>query len=160
MLIQAEDILHSIYNSINNYSTQQEVANALSILEEAHDKIANPEVDIHLLKEPSTNLNRKRKKSKKGVKSGTERLKIYKEIFEEKQKKDIKQKEKDEKQKQELEKKKRQLEIEERHVALEQKKRKITLLFKDDKGSLFTAKDKTLETPEIKEENPSYDRLV
>jgi ABC-type phosphate transport system auxiliary subunit len=153
MLLRVEKLLHSIYDSINSYSTQQEIADALKILEEADNTIANPKIDVSSVKPPSTNLNTKGRKSNKGVKSSTERLKISKEIYEEKLQKNIRKNEKDEKKNEEYERKKRLLEIEERHVALEQKKRKITVLVKDNNGSLIKNKNITVETPEIKTEN-------
>jgi ABC-type phosphate transport system auxiliary subunit len=153
MLLRVEKLLHSIYDSINSYSTQQEIADALKILEEADNTIANPKIDVSSVKPPSTNLNTKGRKSNKDVKSSTERLKISKEIYEEKLQKNIRKNEKDEKKNEEYERKKRLLEIEERHVALEQKKRKITVLVKDNNGSLIKNKNITVETPEIKTEN-------
>jgi hypothetical protein len=114
----------------------------------------NPEFDITLTQPPSTNLNTKGKKSTKGVKTSAQRLKIYKEIFEEKQEKNMKKK-KDEKKNMELKKRKRQMEIEERHIALEQKKRKLTVLLKNESGKLVNIIQLRIKSPEIKEEEAS-----
>lgn len=158
MFLELEELFHSMYNSIKGFSTQQQIADAIKIVKNAKDQIDNPKVDITLIKPPSTNMNTKGRKSTKGVKSSTERLKIYKEKFEEAQQKNIKEKEKEDKKQEEYEKKKRMLDLEERHVALEQKKRKITILVKDNHGSLINHKSVTAEMPEIKTESTVYDQ--
>jgi vancomycin resistance protein YoaR len=108
LLLQVEERLHKINNCIREYATQQEVANAIKILDEAIKKLANPEFVSTSVESPATNTNIKRRKSNKGVKSSTERLKIYKEIYEENLEKNIKKKEKDDKKMEEQEKKKKE----------------------------------------------------
>lgn len=158
LLLKAEKVLQSIYNSLKTVSTQQELADALKILHEAQTKIDNPDTKITQLKPPSINLNRKGRKSKKGVKSSTERLKIAKELFEEAQEKEIKKKEKEEKQNEEFEKTKRQLEIEERAVDLELKKRKITIVLKGENEKVYSRSNDVEKQTEIKVESSVYDR--
>lgn len=159
MLLRAENILHSIYQTIKSYSTQQEISDALKILEETQAQITNPTIDITSVKPPSTNLNTKGRKSTKGVKSSTERLKIAKELYEEDLQKNIKKKEKEDKKNEENEKKRRQIEIEEMHFSLEQKKRKLTVVVKDENGDLiYNANPKKESPPAIKVENSIYDR--
>lgn len=158
MLLRVENLLYSIHRKIKAYTTQQEVADAIKILEDAEERISNPDFDITLVQPPTTNLNTKGRKSMRGVKSNTERLKIFREIFEEKQEKIMKKKEKDEQKNEELAKRKRQIEIEERHVELEQKKRKITVLVKDESGSFVNTSQPRFTSPEIKEEASAYDR--
>lgn len=160
MLLRAQKLLHSIYNSILSYTTQQEISDAIKLLEEADKNIKTPKIDITSVKPPPINSNTKGRK--RGPKSSTERLKIASELYEESLKKKIQNKEKEDKKKEEYENKKRVLELEERHIALEQKKRKLTVLVKDDNGSLVnnTNTTTTSESLEIKKEHePSkYDR--
>lgn len=54
----------------------------------AKSKILDPEIKMDLLKPPSININRKGRKAKTGVKSSTDRLAIYREVFEKKQEKE------------------------------------------------------------------------
>ena len=115
--------MQSMYKSISSLNTQQEIADAIIFLEEANKKIENPVIQMEHLKQPSTNLNRKGRKSKKGVKRGTKRLEIARELFEKSQEKDIKIQEKKKKEDEEYERKKRMIEIEER-FNLQQKKKK------------------------------------
>lgn len=158
MLLKVESILYSIHRSIKEFSTQQEAADSLKLLEALDEKLKTPECDIKLVQPPSTNLNTKGRKSMSGAKTGTKRLKILKEIFEEEEEKKMKKKEKEDKQNEELDKRKRQIEIEERHVALEQKKRKITVVLKDEKGSFINTKNPRSVSPVIKQEPSVYDR--
>lgn len=101
-------------------------------------KNVNPAMKTEQLRTPSVNLNRKgRHSTKPGVKSGTTRLQIYREIFEKKQLNDLKKNVKTEKENKKLEKEKRLLDIEERHLELEQKKRRLTVLVCNQNGTLF-----------------------
>ncbi|KAI7868052.1 uncharacterized protein EV154DRAFT_582268 [Mucor mucedo] len=161
-----EQVLHKMYSSIADFSTQQQIADALTVLEEANDKILNPAIKIDQLKPPTTNSNRKGRPSAKGVKSGTKRLQIAKELFEESQKKDIKKEEKKQKEEENMEKKRRIFEIEERHVALEQKKRKLTLVFKnkEEKAHATSIKHTLMKADKSinlrKENSAGYDRVL
>lgn len=164
LMLKVEQVLHKMYSSIADFSTQQQIADALTVLEEANDKILNPAIKIDQLKPPTTNSNRKGRPSAQGVKSGTKRLQIAKELFEESQKKDIKKEEKKQKEEENMEKKRRILEIEERHVALEQKKRKLTLVFKnkEEKAHATSIKHTLMKADKSinlsKENSAGYDR--
>ncbi|KAI7880894.1 uncharacterized protein EV154DRAFT_485840 [Mucor mucedo] len=90
LMLKVAQVLHKMYSAIADFSTQQQIADALTVLEEATDKILNPAIKIDQLKSPTPNSNRKGRPFGKGIKSGTKRLQIAKEFFEESQKKDIK----------------------------------------------------------------------
>ena len=159
-----EKMLHSIYKTVSAFRTQQEIADAIKVLTEAADQINKPAVDLSCLMPPSINTNRKgRKSNKKGVKSGTERMKILQEIFEESQKKQMKKRAREEKEEEELEKKKRLLDIEERYVALEQVKRKLTLvvLGPDGKVSSQTSSSQSKDVSiKVEQDSSSYNRYT
>jgi len=159
-----EKMLHGIYKTVSAFRTQQEIADAIKVLTEAADKINKPAVDLSCLMPPSINTNRKgRKSNKKGVKSGTERMKILQEIFEESQKKQMKKRAREEKEEEEIEKKKRLLDIEERYVALEQVKRKLTLvvLGPDGKVSSQTSSSQSKDVSiKVEQDSSSYNRYT
>lgn len=94
MLLRVEHLLHSIYNTVKSYSTEVELYEAANILELAKSKILDLDIKMDMIKPPSTNTNRKGRKSKTGVKSSTARLAIYREIFEKKQETEIKKEKK------------------------------------------------------------------
>ncbi|KAI8986022.1 hypothetical protein BDB01DRAFT_75368 [Pilobolus umbonatus] len=106
MMNIVKDILQTLYKNISIYKTEQEIANAIKELQDVNSSIKNSMVNVDMLLPPSTNTNRKGRKSKKGVKESTKRLEILREIFEKRQVADVKKKEKDEKVKVETEKKK------------------------------------------------------
>lgn len=124
-MLRAEKILRGIFTKISSFATQQEISDAIKVLETATLDIDAPFIKMNELRPPSTNTNRKGRKSKRGVKSSTERLKIAKENFDEHQKKEIKKKEKKEKEEGEFREKRKLLEIEERQAGI--KKIKLTL---------------------------------
>lgn len=107
MLLRAEKLLNSVYKYMSECQTQQEILNAPSILEKVELEITKPEFDISTLKPPQTNMNTKGRKTTKGVKSSTQRMKISKEIYEENLEKNTKKKEREEKKSEEHEKIKR-----------------------------------------------------
>ncbi|KAG2192493.1 hypothetical protein INT47_009692 [Mucor saturninus] len=121
-----------------DFSTKQQIADALTVLEEANDKILDTAIKIDQLKPPTTNSNRKGRPSAKGLKSGTKRLQIAKELLEEK----------------------------ERHVPLEQKKRKLTLVFqnKEEKAHATSIKNtlmKANKSINLNKKTPAeYDRIL
>lgn len=81
--MKVEKTLHDTYSIIKGFSTQQQAADALKLLEESNLQIKSTAVNINQIKPSSTNLNRKdRHSTKKGVKSGTKCLEIYKKYFE------------------------------------------------------------------------------
>lgn len=59
LLLKVEKTLHDTYSTIRDFATQQQVADALEVLEEAYLQIKNPAININQLKPPSTKLNRK-----------------------------------------------------------------------------------------------------
>jgi hypothetical protein len=67
------------------FSTQQKLTDAVKVLKEAKRKRLDPEVNVNQLTLFSTNMNRKGRKSKVGVKSNVTSL----EIAAERQKKKI-----------------------------------------------------------------------
>ncbi|KAI8988752.1 hypothetical protein BDB01DRAFT_833808 [Pilobolus umbonatus] len=155
MMNIVKDILQTLYKNISMYKTEQEIA--IKELQDVNSSIKNSMVNVDMLLPPSTNTNRKGRKSKKGVKESTKRLEILREIFEKRQVADVKKKEKDEKVKVETEKKKRFLENEERHVALQLKKRKLMLVVQGADGKLVgTTASKPLK-PDVKRENNPAD---
>jgi hypothetical protein len=80
---------------------------------------------MDLLKPPFTNINRKGRKAKTGVKSSNGRLTIYRKVFEKKQEKEKKK----EKAVEEVEKKEQQVKyVKARYLTLSQQKRKIALI--------------------------------
>lgn len=80
---QVKQLLDSIYITIKTFSTQQKLADEVKVLKEAKTKILDPEIKISQLIPLSTNLNRKGRKSKRGVKSNTTRLQTAIEKLEE-----------------------------------------------------------------------------
>ncbi|KAI9008900.1 hypothetical protein CLU79DRAFT_723161 [Phycomyces nitens] len=63
-----KQLLHGIYNTVTLYSTQQEISDAIKILEKTEAVILKPAINMDLLMPPSTNTNRKGRKSKRGKK--------------------------------------------------------------------------------------------
>lgn len=100
LLLRVEKILHSIYNSVKSYPTQQEVADAVKILKEAEYQIANPKIDVTNIQKPAVNLNTK------GRKPNTKRLDILLEIHEDNQKKNSRSKKKKKNKKKNMKRKK------------------------------------------------------
>ncbi|KAG2193120.1 hypothetical protein INT47_003111 [Mucor saturninus] len=80
MILRVEKLLHGIFTKINSLGTQQEISDAIKVLEKANLDIKEPVIKIEELQPPSVNTNRKGRKSKRGIKSSTERLKIAKEV--------------------------------------------------------------------------------
>lgn len=135
MMLRVEKLLHGMFTKINSLGTQQEISDAIKVLEKADLDIKEPEIKMDELQPPSVNTNRKGRKSKRGVKSNTERLKIASELFEEHQNKEIKKKEKKEKENEEFERKRKELFLEEKEIDLQQKKRKLTMFVREDPSS-------------------------
>lgn len=105
MMAQVKTLLYDMYDFIDSSSTQQEIADAIKILEKSKSNICNREFDITSIKPPATNLNTKGKKAT--IKNSTERLKSFHEIFEKRQEDDLKKKERQDKKDAEIEKKKK-----------------------------------------------------
>lgn len=153
MMNRVEQLLHSMYDSISGYRTQQEISDAIKVLEEADERLKNPAINVDMLVLPTTNTNVKGRK--KGVKNSTKRMQILVEHFDNRQKKDVKKKEKDEKEKEEIEKRKRFIEIEEKSAALELKKRKLTLVIRGKDGNLLEHRGpEKMKMPQVKPEVP------
>ncbi|KAI8978982.1 hypothetical protein BDB01DRAFT_852207 [Pilobolus umbonatus] len=70
-------------------STFQELSDLLEVLKELKLKMDQPKTIITQLKPPAVNTIRKGRKATRGVKSGVERMKIAREIFEEEQKREM-----------------------------------------------------------------------
>ncbi|KAG2191762.1 hypothetical protein INT47_010578 [Mucor saturninus] len=83
MILRVEKLLHGMFTKINSLGTQQEISDAIKVLEKANLDIKEPVIKMDELQPPSVNTNRKGSKSKRGIKSSTERLKIAKELFDE-----------------------------------------------------------------------------
>ncbi|KAI8980862.1 hypothetical protein BDB01DRAFT_836529 [Pilobolus umbonatus] len=81
-------------------STLQELSDLLEVLEELKLKIDQPKTIMTQLKPPTVNTNRKGRKAKRGVKSGVERMKIAREMFEKEQKREMARREMEEKKEQ------------------------------------------------------------
>ncbi|GAA5800387.1 hypothetical protein HPULCUR_005816 [Helicostylum pulchrum] len=122
LLLRVEKLLHGMLTKISALKTQQEISDVIKALELAKSSIVAPPIRMDEPKPPSVNTNRKGRKAKQGVKSSTERIQTSKELFDEYQTKNIKEK-KDEG----IEKKRKLLELEEMQLNNEQKKRKLTL---------------------------------
>ncbi|GAA5797733.1 hypothetical protein HPULCUR_003127 [Helicostylum pulchrum] len=95
LLLRVEKLLHGMFTKISAFETQQEISDAIKALELAKSSIEAPPIRMDELKPPSVNTNRKGRKAKQGVKSSTERLQTSKELFDEYQTKNIKEKEDD-----------------------------------------------------------------
>ncbi|KAG2200635.1 hypothetical protein INT47_007379 [Mucor saturninus] len=114
MMLRVEKLLHGMFTKINSLETQQEISDAIKVLEKADLDIKEPEIKMDEL---------------------TERLKIASELFEERQNKEIKKKEKKEKENEEFERKRIELFLEEKEIDLQQKKRKLNMFVREDPSS-------------------------
>lgn len=77
VLLEAEGLMHQMYRLIANFSTLQQVSDALKVLEEANAKILNPVEKVDQLKPPQTNTNRKGAKFQRGNNTWIKTYHIY-----------------------------------------------------------------------------------
>ncbi|KAI8985364.1 hypothetical protein BDB01DRAFT_905340 [Pilobolus umbonatus] len=132
LLLCVEDLLAGEYSSIESYPTILQISSAISKIEKLKASLDDPELKIGDLKPPTTNNNRKGRNAKSGVKSSTERRKIFREIFEEKQKKEQKMIEKKQKEIEAIDSLNRSRQSEELKGQRQLKKTKVTLLVRGD----------------------------
>ncbi|KAI8983814.1 hypothetical protein BDB01DRAFT_116560 [Pilobolus umbonatus] len=140
-IIRIEQILHDIYAKAKSLSTLQELSDLLEVLEDLKLKIDQTKNIMTQLKLPTVNTNRKGRKAKRGVKSGVERMKIAREMFEKEQKREIARRKVEERQ-EELVKKSKLVEEEQLDQEIE-KKIRLTMFVKGEVGSTYPEKKKT-----------------
>ncbi|KAI8983915.1 hypothetical protein BDB01DRAFT_850560 [Pilobolus umbonatus] len=124
LLLCVEDLLASVFSSIESYPLILQISSAISRIVEMKVSLDDPEITIGELNATTTNNNRKRRKTKRGLTSSTERRKT----FREKQKKEQKKMEKKQKEIEAIESLKRSRELEELKEQLQPKKIHVTLL--------------------------------
>ncbi|KAI8992214.1 hypothetical protein BDB01DRAFT_894371 [Pilobolus umbonatus] len=139
-IIRIEQILHDIYAKAKSLSTLQELSDLLEVLEELKLKIDQPTTIMTQLKPSTANTNRKGRKVKRGVKSGVERMKVAREMFEKEEKKEIAGRKVEEKRQEELVKKRKLVEEEQLDQEIEKKKIMLTMFVKGEDGSTYPEK--------------------
>lgn len=128
MILRFKNVLHEMLTKIKSLQTQQEISDALKVIEQA---INSSTVSIDKVQPPAVDSSREGHNTKCGIKANTKRLKIARELSEEQQNKEIKRKTKKKKEENPREKEKN-LFREERGTALEEKKRKLALCHCDE----------------------------